>query len=143
LRREIIALFACIGLAGCTRTFNVYLTGRTSGDTGQTEVLVTSGHPSGDVSLVLKGKTYTGRWVYMSGGGSVGLSTATVVTGQHTASGTGMALGLPTGGNGTMNLTASDGSSLRCVYQFSEWSSSGVGVCQGSDGETYDVQISR
>jgi hypothetical protein len=142
MRRKIASLLACIGLVACTHTFNVYLTGRTSGTTGQTEVLVSSGHPSGDISLVLKGKTYTGRWVYMSGGGSLNLTTATVVSGPHTASGTGMAVGLPSGGNGTMNLTAPDGSSLRCVYDYSAWSRSGVGLCQGSDGEMYDVQIS-
>ena len=141
--RKTTALLVWIELTGCTHTLNVYLTGRTSGVTGKTDVLVMPGHPSGDVSLTLKGKTYTGRWVYVSGGGSVGITSATVVSGAaHTTTGTGMAVGLPSGGNGTMNLTAPDGSSVRCVYQYSEWSMSGVGVCQDSDGEMYDAQIS-
>ena len=141
--RELAPLVACVGLlASCTQTRNVYLTGRTSGATVQTQVITMSGQPSGEATLRLNGKTYTGRWVYMSGGGSVGLTTATAVSGAHTASSTGMALGLPSGGNGTMNLAASDGSTLRCIFQYSTWSRSGVGVCEGSDGEIYDIQIS-
>lgn len=135
--------FLClVFLAGCTHTFNIYLTGRTSGTTAETEVTAMAGHPSGDVTMTLRGETYRGRWVYMSGAGSMGLSTATVTSGLHTATGTGMAVGLPSGGNGAMDLTAPDGSTLHCVYQYSARSRSGVGVCKGSDGEIYDVQIS-
>lgn len=139
---RLLILFAGVGLLGCTHTFNIYLTGRTSGATAQTEILATAGHPSGDVTIVLKGKTYTGRWVYVSGAGSVGLSTATVASGLPTATGTGMAVGLPSGGNGIVDATASDGSSLHCLYQYSAWSRSGAGICKGSDGEIYDLQIS-
>lgn len=128
-----------ICLTGCAYTCDIYLTGRTSGITAHTKVVVTTGHSSGDVTLTINGKTYTGRWVYVSGSGSLNLATATVVSGSHVGSTTGMAVGLPSGGNGTMNLKAPDGSTLRCVYDYSEWSSSGVGVCQGNDGEVYDV----
>jgi hypothetical protein len=140
--RHLLIPLASVVLVGCTHTFNIYLTGRASGITAQTEMLATAGHPSGDVAIVLKGKTYTGRWVYMSGTGTVGLSTATVSSGLHTATGTGMAVGLPSGGNGIVDATASDGSSLHCAYQYSAWSRSGVGMCKGSDGEIYDLQIS-
>ena len=133
---------ALILLAGCTHTYDIYLSGRTSGAGSKTEVQVTTGHPSGDISLTLKGKLYTGRWVYVSGGGSLNLATATAMSGGRAASATGIAAGLPNGGNGTMNLTADDGSSLHCVYDYSAWSRSGAGVCQGSDGEMYDIQIS-
>lgn len=109
-----------LGLSGCSHTLDVYLTGRASGVTAHTEVVTISNEPGGAVSLILKGKKYTGRWVYMSGD----------------------PFAPPGAGTGTMNLTAPDGSSLHCMYQYSEWSQSGVGVCQGSDGEIYDVQIS-
>jgi hypothetical protein len=36
---------------------------------------------------------------------------------------------------------ASDGSTLRCTFTFSEWNLKGVGVCQDNRGETYDLQI--
>jgi hypothetical protein len=50
-------------------------------------------------------------------------------------------IGLPTGGNGSVLASAPDGSALRCVFQYSEWGSTGVGVCEDNRGEMYDLQI--
>jgi len=109
-----------LGLSGCTYPQDVYLTGRASGVTAHTEVVTFASESSGEAALTLKGKKYTGRWVYMSGD----------------------PFAPPGAGTGTMNFTAPDGSSLHCMFQYSEWSRSGVGVCEASDGEIYDVQIS-
>jgi hypothetical protein len=50
-------------------------------------------------------------------------------------------IGLPTGGDGSVLASAADGSTIRCAFQYSEWGSTGVGVCQDGSGETYDLQI--
>ena len=134
-------LAAAITLSACAQTHTVYVTNRTTGAGGQTTVTSTPGHPSGEMSLQLNGKTYSGRWLYMAGGGSVALSTVTATSGAHVANATGTALAIPTQGNGTIILSAPDGDSLRCVFDYSQWSKSGVGVCQDKAGGLYDVQI--
>jgi hypothetical protein len=52
-----------------------------------------------------------------------------------------MAVGLPTGGNGSYIGVARDGTTLRCMFTFSEWNLKGMGECQDSLGEFYDLQI--
>jgi len=132
-------LFALLALNACGH--NLYLVGRTSGATGSARIVTTPGHPGGDVTILLAGKTYTGRWVYMSNGGSVSLDTATVTSSGQTATATGAGVSAPMQGNGSIIASAPDGSSLRCVFNYSEWNSSGLGVCRDSKGEIYDLQI--
>jgi hypothetical protein len=77
----------------------------------------------------------------MEGEGTVGIGTATGFSGGQTATATGIALGLSTTGHGTYVGSSPDGSTLRCEYSFSEMNLKGLGVCQDSKGETYDMQI--
>ncbi len=118
----------------------MYLVGRTTGAKGTARV-VTAGNHSGDISIQLAGKTYTGRWVYAPGGGSIGFGTASAFSGTQSATATSTFVGLPTGGNGSVLASAPDGSTLRCAFEYSEWGSTGVGVCQDGKGEVYDLQI--
>lgn len=127
-----------LSLTGCGHNF--YLVGRSSGASGRAHI-VTAGNHSGDIAIDLSGKTYTGRWVYAPGGGSVGFGSATAFSGTQTATATGTMIGLPAGGNGSILASTPDGSTLRCVFQYSEWGSTGVGLCQDNRGETYDLQI--
>jgi len=132
------SLLLVVTLSACGH--NMYFVGRTSGVKGTTRV-VTAGNHSGDISIDLGGKVYTGRWVYAPGGGSIGFGTATAFSGGQTATANSTVIGLPTGGNGTVLASAPDGSELRCAFNYSEWGSTGVGVCEDSKGETYDLQI--
>jgi hypothetical protein len=129
-----------ISLSECRHNF--YLVGRTTGATG-TARIVTAGNHSGDVSINLAGNVNSGRWVYRPGGGSIGFGTAGASSGVHTTTATGTMVGLPTGGNGSILASAAEGSTLRCVFQYSEWGSTGVGVCQDAKGEVYDLQINQ
>lgn len=131
-------LMSLLILSGCGH--NLYIVGRTSGATG-TAHIVTAGNHNGDISIALKGKTYVGRWVYAPGGGSVSFGTATAVSGTQSATSTGTAIGLPMGGPGSIIASAPDGSSLRCSFNYSEFGSTGIGICQDGEGETYDLQI--
>ena len=140
MRRLACALLA-LSLTGCTHNHTLYVAARHSAESGQTVVTTTPGHPSGLLTLELGGKTFTGRWVYMSAGGTVTLASATATNGMRSATATGTAFGIPTSGNGSIVLSAPDGDSLRCVFTYSEWSSSGIGECQDSHDEGYDLQI--
>ena len=130
-----------LALGGCSRTLNMHLAARSSGSHADTSIVAVAGHPSGEMVLQLNGKTYSGRWVYMSGPGSVSIGAATVFSGLRTAAATGTAIGMPMQGGGSASLSAPDGSTLRCSYDYSAISKSGVGICQDSKGEFYDLQI--
>ncbi|HTO83335.1 MAG TPA: hypothetical protein VMQ73_13915 [Methylomirabilota bacterium] len=136
-----VALLA-LPLAGCERDYNIYLSSRTSGATATAVAVTTPGHRnSGDISVLLSGKTYTGRWVYVAEGGAVAVSTATAFSGARTVTATGTTVAAPMQGNGSLIATSPDGASLHCGFNFSGWSRTGTGACQDSAGEIYDLQI--
>ena len=130
------------GLAGCARHYDVDLLARSAADQGHTTITVATGRPGGEFTISLRGKQYVGRWVYVAEGGSAAYGTATIFSGGQTAVASGTSMSVPTQGGGSVIASASDGSTLRCRYSFSAISRSGVGVCQGSGGEVYDLQIS-
>ena len=137
-----VVFVAAMMLGGCvTFSHDFYLMGRQSGVTGSATVPANGQH-GGPIAITLGGKIFEGRWVYAESGGSAGIATATSVSGTQTATATGTFIGLPTGGNGTVMAAASDGTTLRCTFYFSEWNLKGTGVCQDNKGETYDLQIS-
>lgn len=84
--------------------------------------------------MAFGGETYRGRWVY-AGRGSLA---AVFVPGATT-----MPLFVGSGGPGEGNalLTTESGKSLRCQFQYSSWTASGMGVCQDAGGRLYDIQI--
>ena len=127
-------------LIGCAFTHEFYLVGRGAGTTGSATVPA-HGHHGGPITITLGSKVFQGRWIYVQGGGSVGLGTASAFSGTQSATASGMFIGLPTGGNGTVIATAVDKSTLKCSFYFSEWDLKGTGVCQANQGETYDLQI--
>lgn len=129
-----------LSLTGCSH--NLYLVGRTNGTTGHAKIATRPGMGGGDVEISLGEKVYKGRWSYMESGGSLAFGTATAFLGARSATVSGTAVDLPTGGNGTILASSTDGLSLRCVFNYSEWNSSGIGECRDGAGQTYDLQIS-
>lgn len=137
--RKLFVVAAAVLLSGCAHS--LYIAGRTNGLTGSAKVTAGLGKKGGDITITLGGKEFQGRWIYMQTGGSLSFGTATAYSGTQGATANGTAIGLPTGGNGSIIATASDGSTLHCVFNYSEWSSTGVGACQDNSGELYDLQI--
>ncbi len=133
---SVLALAASLG--GCAH--NATFTSRLSGAVG-TAKLTTFGDSSGKIAISLKGETYTGKWVYMQQGGSVIFGSSTAYSGSQTAFATGTGYAMPTQGNGSVVAIAPSGASLRCQFNYSEWSATGVGMCQDSKGDIYDMQI--
>jgi hypothetical protein len=140
LMRLPLVILLLVALGGCTLSHDFYLMGRQTGVTG-TATVPANGHRGGPIEIMLAGKPYRGQWAYMEIGGAVGIGMASAYGGGQTATATGVFAGLPTGGNGTVLAAASDGSTLRCTFNFSEWNLKGIGVCQDNRGETYDLQI--
>jgi hypothetical protein len=60
---------------------------------------------------------------------------------MHSATAIGTAFNAPTQGNGSVLLAAQDGTTLRCAFDYSQWSKTGIEECQDSTGEAYDLQI--
>jgi hypothetical protein len=114
----IIALIACGTLSGCARHYDLYMMGRSSADQARTTITVNTGQPGGDFAILLHGKQYVGRWIYMANGGAVSIGTATGVSGGQVATANGMALSAPTQGGGSVFAAAPDSSTLHCQYSF-------------------------
>lgn len=98
------------------------------------------------VNITLRGKTYTGRYVY---GGEPGLAfTSSIATGtaisggaMTTATGTGFGVTtyVPGSGNGRILVHSEDGDALRCEFMYSE--GSGLGLCEDNAKQLYDLII--
>lgn len=131
-------LVALTVLCGCAHT--IYFQGPTPALSGKSSI-TTFGNSSGRLSVLIDGKRYTGHWVYVAGGGGVSMATTSAFNGAHMVPATGTAVMLPSGGNGSVFLTAEDGSSLRCVFDYSQMSITGVGVCVDNQGRKYGLQI--
>jgi hypothetical protein len=93
------------------------------------------------MSVNLGGKQFSGTWIYVAQGGGVALGFGSASAGPAFATGTATAVALPVQGNGSALLTAEDGSTLRCLFNYSAMSRSGLGACQDNKGGTYDLQI--
>jgi hypothetical protein len=91
------------------------------------------------VTIELAGHTYDGHFVYVSGGAFTLASVAG--SGGTFATGTGIAMSAS--GNGSILASSPDGHNLRCVFNYSQWSKGGTGVCQTDDGTIYDLQITQ
>jgi hypothetical protein len=137
-RRGWIAILCLAALSGCGH--NLYLVGRSTGKTGHARV-VAAGTSGGDITIDLGGKRYTGQWVFVRSGGSIDIGSATAFSGTHSATGFANVAALPTQGNGSIIAAADDGTRLRCIFDYNAFGQTGLGVCQDTQGEIYDLQI--
>lgn len=139
IRNRAIVATISLMLIGCGH--NLYLVGRTSGEKGTASVQRAPGQKSGDVSIALRNKTYSGRWIYVASGGVTGFGVGTAFSGASYATGTGTFVGASSHGVGTILASAPDGSTLRCEFQFNSMGNTGIGTCQDETSEIYDLQI--
>lgn len=128
-----ISLVALLALASCAH--EITLMPRGPGQPGHGSANAAMGD-SGTLTIDLNGKTYTGRWVLVRGGGA---GFATGYSGGNVA--TGSAYGADMSAPGQALLSAPDGSHLRCQFNYSSWSSAGAGQCQDDAGLVYDMMV--
>jgi hypothetical protein len=135
-----IVLFLAASLSGCTvsstfvdRNTGVEYFGKTLGAAVSSE---------GRLQAEIEGERYIGSWVYMADGGSAVIGTGTVISSSgQSAAGAVSGMSMSAAGRGVVNLKGDKGSLLRCVYNWNEWSSSGIGECERSDGRRYDLRL--
>lgn len=129
-----------IALTACSMNQTVHVMGRGSAPSGTTTIQ-TSGTGTGDITIPLGAKVYSGRWVYAPQGGGVGFTTTTAFIGGRSATGTGTSIVGPSGGNGSVIVSAVGAPSIRRGFSYSEWTRTGIGDCLDDAGGTYDLQI--
>lgn len=99
---------------------------------------------SGAIKINLAGEEYDGRWV-LSKGGSFNLAsmsgTAYGPGGVGSATAVGSGVNMNASGNGNILARSAAGKGLRCVFDYSGFSRTGIGLCQDDDGRLYDMQI--
>ena len=134
-----IVLVAVATLSACSH--NLYLVGRTSGEMGTGLVQRAPGAKSGNLSIALGEKSYSGRWIYVGAGGVSGFSNAYATSGTSFGTGSGTFIGGATHGVGTILASSPDGATLRCEFQFDGMGNTGLGVCYGGNNEVFDLQI--
>lgn len=139
MRKSVTIVFLALALSGCAH--HVFIAGRDNGLTGQTTVTTSAGQNGGPFSITLGKEHFTGRWVYVANGGSISFINATAISRGQSASAFGTGLGIPTQGNGSVIASAPDGNTLRCIFDYNQWSKTGMGQCQDRHGELYDLQI--
>lgn len=144
-----VVLLAAATLAGCAAKLQII--DRSTGVVHLGETIGSASRGSGEAQASIDGAAYRGPWVYSAKGGSysliTGTSNATAFSGGRmaTATGSGMAqaFNIPAQGSGLITLRADDGQFVRCVFDFNEWTNTGIGQCQRNDGRAYDLAIKR
>ena len=104
---------------------------------------------TGQATALIGGVQYSGPWVFSAQGGGMSIGfggmSGTAYSGAKSASfyGTSDALSFASSaqGNGLLNMTGSDGSFIKCVFDYNKSSSSGIGKCQRNDNRIYDLTI--
>jgi len=118
-------------LSGCAHS--VALMARNGGETGTGTATGFGG--SGNVTVVVGGKKYVGKWVNADNGAeAVGFGSFGTPSTTSTAFAAGNGIGIAL-------LHAADGSGMRCKFTWSPWSQAGYGVCEHDTGHLYDMQI--
>lgn len=138
--KKLLSVFFALLLTGCAATLT--MVDRT---TGQEYIGKTGGTMGGDgeCSANIEGVAYAGHWVYSANGGGYSLATANVTSGAYSAFGTGSAVGVSAQGNGLINMRASSGEFIRCVFSFNTMNNHGIGECLRNDGRQYDLHLKR
>ena len=76
-----------------------------------------NGSGGGKITISLGPRQYSGRWIYAAVGGGVGFGSTMTKSGKQVSTASATFVDTPTGGNGTVLASASDGSTLRCAFE--------------------------
>ncbi|HKQ44665.1 MAG TPA: hypothetical protein VJS47_04660 [Rhizomicrobium sp.] len=135
-------IFLSLLLTACNippPTRSVFIVGRTTGAAGN--AIVDVSRNSGELAITIAGKEFKGQWVYVQKGGAMGSETANATSGTRSVYASGTYVDLPMEGGGTLMAASADGSSLRCTFDYNQFSATGIGQCRDNKNEIYDLQI--
>lgn len=97
----------------------------------------------GKLSAVIENERYKGEWTYSASGGGFTIGSMQVIGSSGVNNAFGTAPTIPMSGNGLIIMKGDKVSYIRCVYNFSEWSDTGVRRCRRNDGKLFDIIINR
>lgn len=145
MKKALIVLAGIALLSGCAA--NISLIDRTTGNSYSGKTIGAALGGNGEIQANVEGTEYKGTWTYSATGGSLSLGSATTSAygsgGYATAFSSGNSMNISAQGKGLINMKSSDGRFIRCVFDFNEWSNSGIGECQRNDNRLFDLTVKR
>jgi hypothetical protein len=129
MKQALAVFLVAIALSGCARS--VTILAKDDAVSGKGTAGPAAG--SGELSLLLGGKTYKGQWANTpapGGGGGIAEMTGAQMIGVSARQDSATAL-----------LLADDGGTLRCDILWSSGNETGNGTCRDSDGRAYELRI--
>lgn len=121
-----ILLIILVLISGCAH--NLTLMARDSNTTGAGVAEGSLFGSTGMMEIKIKETTYNGKYVFSSGGSAGVFGGTTIIMGD-------------VAGNGNAFLASVSGETLRCKFDYSEWTNTGIGACKDGEGTIYDLQI--
>ncbi|NKX46228.1 hypothetical protein [Roseicyclus persicicus] len=135
-----LAAGAALALAACGP--DALVMSRTTGVTGTGGFSGATLRNSGEMVLELPQETFTGRWVAVREGANQSLELLSAYGSGSILRSTANLLSETEAGFGTAILTSDKGRSMRCEFRYSGVNITAIGVCQTTNGEIFDLQVS-
>lgn len=141
-----LILLCCLVTAACAGQ-SVTLVGRSSGLTSRSTFPVEKA--SNEVKFAFGKTVFIGRWSYFHGVSVIDENGASVLETRKSDKKDdkkddrkeAIALSTPNGGIGSFFGSARDGSILHCTFTYNEGRLKGLGMCEDTIGEMYDLSI--
>lgn len=137
-----LALCAALTLTACGTGPETLIMSRRTGLTGTGEITAGVLRNSGDMRIETRYETFTGRWVAVREGANQGLELLQSYGRGSILRSTAEVLSETEAGFGTAILTSDGGRSMRCEFRYTGVNINAIGVCETTDGEIFDLQVS-
>ncbi|WP_224814614.1 hypothetical protein [Hasllibacter sp. MH4015] len=131
-----------LATAACGSAPETLIMSRRTGLTGSGEITQGALRNSGEMRIETQYETFTGRWVAVREGANQGLELLQSYAGGSILRGTAELLSETEAGFGTAILTSDGGRSMRCEFRYTGVNITAIGVCETTDGEVFDLQVS-
>ncbi|OAN69048.1 hypothetical protein A8B78_21895 [Jannaschia sp. EhC01] len=137
-----LTLVAALVLTACGGGPETLIMSRRTGLTGSGEITQGALRNSGDMTIITRFETFTGRWVAVREGANQSLELLNSYASGSVLRGTARLLSETEAGFGTAILTSDGGRSMRCEFRYTGMQINAIGVCETTDGEVFDLQVS-
>jgi hypothetical protein len=139
---RLIAPLLALTLTACAAAPETLIMSRRTGMTGSGEITQGALRNSGTMAITTPYETFEGRWVAVREGANQGLELLQSYAGGSILRGTAELLSETEAGFGTAILTSDGGRSMRCEFRYTGVQITAIGVCETTDGEVFDLQVS-
>ncbi len=140
--KNLICVALVATLTACASAPETLIMSRRTGLTGTGDITQTVLRNSGEMTIQTQYETFTGRWVAVREGANQGLELLQSAAGGSILRETASILADTEAGFGTAILTSDGGRSMRCEFRYTGVNITAIGVCETTDGEVFDLQVS-